>query len=158
MFCCGWLIACVGWCLRSPPPRQHVLLVSSEDSLWLCARLALWGQFHLHTVQLPYNVTEHADAVLVKLMAVLEVAGASDARAWIIGHELGGVVAVQTALSHPDLVRGVITLDTPWQECESRRDIEMHKDADGGRRLQVPALLQPRPTWRAIRRFMTKVE
>jgi pimeloyl-ACP methyl ester carboxylesterase len=153
--CCTWLVAGLAWCLRSPPPRQHVLLVSSEDSLWLRARLALWGQFHLHTIQLPYNAFEHADAVLIKLMAVLDIAGASDARAWLIGHAEGGVAAVQAARSHPDLVRGVITMDTPWPEHDGSVTAA---DLDGGCGLQVPALLHPTPTWRAIRRFMTKTD
>jgi pimeloyl-ACP methyl ester carboxylesterase len=37
----------------------------------------------------------------------------SDEKAWLVGHSLGGILSTMCAARHPDLVRGVVLLDSP---------------------------------------------
>jgi pimeloyl-ACP methyl ester carboxylesterase len=60
-----------------------------------------------------YGLEAHASDVI----RVLDHLGLEDAV--ICGHSMGGFVALETALSHPDRVRAIVLLDSGWPRVEA---------------------------------------
>jgi pimeloyl-ACP methyl ester carboxylesterase len=60
-----------------------------------------------------YGLEAHASDVV----RVLDHLGLQDAV--ICGHSMGGFVALETALSHPDRVRAIVLLDSGWPRVEA---------------------------------------
>ncbi len=54
----------------------------------------------------PHTVQELADFV----QPLVEKSGD---KAWLVGHSLGGALSLMCASQHPDLVRGIVSLDAP---------------------------------------------
>ena len=106
---------------RGQSYREPVLFVhgyGGNESMWLAGRWFLRRRFDLFSVQVPDGAQcgmadELAVAVRDKVLAVLAATG--HARVWLVGHGLGGLVAAAVALQDPGMVKGVVTLASPWQ-------------------------------------------
>ena len=96
-----------------PVLAVHGITASHLEWPLLASRLAdhpviapdLRGRGRSNTLPEPWGMRDHAD----DMAAVLDAFGAD--RALVVGHSMGGFVAVRTADQHPDRVAGLVLVD-----------------------------------------------
>ncbi len=98
-------------------------LFGSLENIGGITRL-LGEHFQVYSVDLPdHGKSPHVEQASLPLMAdmVSEWMRASNlASAYLLGHSLGGKVAMEVALSHPELVSGLVVLDIAPVRYDSR--------------------------------------
>lgn len=78
--------------------------------VWHCICEELSSHFRLHLVDLPgYGRSQGFGALSLEEMADIVLAQAPEQAIWL-GWSLGGLVASQVALSHPERVKGLVTI------------------------------------------------
>ena len=116
----------------------HGLFGSQQNWQPLARRLS--GQFRVHTVDLRnHGASPHHDEVNYPLMAgdlLKFMDHAEISKAALLGHSLGGKVAMQFALLHPDRLRQLVIVDIAPRAYESIHDEVFH----GLRSLDLPRL------------------
>ena len=79
-----------------------------------------------------YPVTNNWPHLRDQLLHFIETEGASDA--YLVGHSLGGYLSVLAAARRPDLVRGVVLLDSPLLPTWMARTVQFAKATGIGER------------------------
>jgi pimeloyl-ACP methyl ester carboxylesterase len=115
-----------GWLASAPRGDGHGVLVlpgllASDMSTALMRRYLSWLGYDVHGWQLGRNVGP-TDAVLDELPRELAGLAASTGRpVSIIGWSLGGIYARELARDHPEQVRRVLTLGSPFALTDLRQ-------------------------------------
>ena len=115
-----------GWLASAPRGDGHGVLVlpgllASDMSTGLLRRYVRWLGYDVHGWQLGRNVGP-TSTVLNELPRVLaDLAATSGGPVSVIGWSLGGIYARELARDHPDLVRQVITLGSPFALTDPRQ-------------------------------------
>lgn len=106
-----------------------------------------------HSDEMDYN-TMASD--IVELMVTLNIE-----KAHIVGHSMGGKVAMQLALTHPELVDKLVVLDIapvsyPARHTQILAALNIIKNADISDRKQADLLMQPYINELGVRQFLLK--
>jgi pimeloyl-ACP methyl ester carboxylesterase len=115
-----------GWLATAPRSDGHSVLVlpgllASDTSTALLRRYLRWLGHDVHGWQLGRNVGP-TDAVLDELPRELASLASRSGRAVsVIGWSLGGIYGRELARDHPELVRQVITLGSPFALTDPRQ-------------------------------------
>jgi pimeloyl-ACP methyl ester carboxylesterase len=115
-----------GWLASAPRGDGHAVLVlpgllASDMSTTLLRRYLRWLGYDARGWQLGRNVGP-TSTVLTELPGELAaLAGSPGGSVSVIGWSLGGIYARELARDHPDLVRQVITLGSPFALTDPRQ-------------------------------------
>jgi pimeloyl-ACP methyl ester carboxylesterase len=106
--------------------RPPILLIhgsGSSEAQWLLHRYLLHDQYAVYTAQLHgvqfgvvdknTSLQEYADALSTKFQQIVDAH--PNEPVTLAGVSMGGLVAASLALKHPEHVRKVITIGSPWQ-------------------------------------------
>jgi pimeloyl-ACP methyl ester carboxylesterase len=122
----AFLPLAAGWLASAPRGDGHGVLVlpgllASDMSTTFLRRYASWLGYDVHGWQLGRNVGPTA-AVLDELPRELAgLAGRTGGPVSVIGWSLGGIYARELAREHPEHVRRVITLGSPFALTDPRQ-------------------------------------
>jgi Predicted hydrolases or acyltransferases (alpha/beta hydrolase superfamily) len=139
-------------------------LFGSLENLGAVARF-LTSNFKVYSVDLPnHGRSSHRDGADLGHMASAVSRWMNEAgltSVGLVGHSLGGKVAMEIALSHPERVRGVVVIDIAPVTYPPR-----HQDVFAGlnainpaaitHRAEAEALMAPHVTEEAVRSFLLK--
>ncbi len=91
-----------------PASTYGVMLASLKKRGFIVEAIEKFGHDARYPVtnNWPHTVQELADFA----RPLVEKSGE---KAWLVGHSLGGIISTMCAALHPDLVRGVVLLDSP---------------------------------------------
>jgi pimeloyl-ACP methyl ester carboxylesterase len=122
----AFLPLAAGWLAAAPRGDGHAVLVlpgllATDSSTGPLRRYLRWLGYDVHGWDLGRNVGP-TDAVLDKLPRELaDLARRSGGPVSVIGWSLGGIYGRELARAHPELVRQVITLGSPFTLVDSRQ-------------------------------------
>lgn len=146
----------------------HVILIhglfGSLENLNVIAK-PLSEHFCITNVDLRnHGLSPHSDEMdydamasdIVELMVTLNIK-----KAHIVGHSMGGKVAMQLALTHPELVDKLVVLDIapvsyPARHTQILAALNIIKNADISDRKQADLLMQPYINELGVRQFLLK--
>ena len=152
----AFLPLAAGWLASAPRGDEHGVLVlpgllASDMSTTLLRRYASWLGYDVHGWQLGRNVGP-TSRVLDELPR--ELAGLAERNGGpvsVIGWSLGGIYARELAREHPEHIRRVITLGSPFALTDARQS-----RADGVYRRHSSQHASGRvPTWDQLARPIT---
>ncbi len=98
LFLHGWLGSWRYWLSTMEPVAQYYRTYSFD----------FWGFGHSRRQSVTESITDYSGQVL----RFLDTMGIE--RATLVGHSMGGMVAMKTALDHPERVSGVVTVGAPF--------------------------------------------
>jgi len=122
----AFLPLAAGWLASAPRGDEHGVLVlpgllASDMSTTLLRRYASWLGYDVHGWQLGRNVGP-TSRVLDELPRELAgLAGRTGGPVSVIGWSLGGIYARELAREHPEHIRRVITLGSPFALTDARQ-------------------------------------
>ncbi len=115
-----------GWLASAPRGDGHGVLVlpgllASDMSTGLLRRYVRWLGYDVHGWQLGRNVGPTSTVLNELPRALADLAASSAGVVSIIGWSLGGIYARELARDHPELVRQVMTLGSPFALTDPRQ-------------------------------------
>jgi pimeloyl-ACP methyl ester carboxylesterase len=121
----GALLAASPFLLGAPRGDGHPVLVLpgllAEDTSTVTLRLYLRGLGHdVHGWRLGRNRGPTAEALRGMVTRLTELHRLSERRVSLVGWSLGGIFARELARSHPEMVRQVVTLGSPFRLVDPR--------------------------------------
>ncbi len=107
----------LGW---APRGDGHPVLVipgftATDDTTWYLRRVLRAMGYSVHRWRLGRNIGPHADVVRGLRRRLDELADGHGRAVSIVGWSLGGIYARELARAHPDRVRMVVTLGSPFR-------------------------------------------
>jgi pimeloyl-ACP methyl ester carboxylesterase len=122
----AFLPLATGWLASAPRGDGHGVLVlpgllASDMSTTLLRRYASWLGYDVHGWQLGRNVGPTAEVLDELPRELAGLAGRTGGPVSVIGWSLGGIYARELAREHPEHVRRVITLGSPFALTDPRQ-------------------------------------
>ena len=122
----AFLPLAAGWLASAPRGDGHGVLVlpgllASDMSTTLLRRYASWLGYDVHGWQLGRNVGPTSEVLDELPRELAGLAGRAGGPVSVIGWSLGGIYARELAREHPEHVRRVITLGSPFALTDPRQ-------------------------------------